>query len=182
MRTLRLTLGVILIAALASVTNAGSITEMWCSFTGPSGDHEWNFDVPTQTMSLTEHIYANEYDSVNMWGNIDDTTFHVTKTVQNTTAFPWIAYQLELIPGGTSPVFVGTPTSDVMTLNTQTPTLALFTEPLQVPINGWVTFDVDIQIPSGASFDFTLRQLATPLPEPASLLLLGLVGLTIRRR
>jgi hypothetical protein len=189
MRTYRYLAAVVVISGFASVASAGTITNFWCFFPDDpnSTHHTWDFNYDAQALSLEEALDHFQIDAVEMHGQTDGTklptVFHVTKTVQNTTTLPWIGYQLELIPGAVSPEFVaGTGTSDIMTLNLETPTLLEFVEPQQVPVGGFVTFDFDIMIPDGAAFDFTLRQTATPLPEPASLLLLAVAGLIVRRR
>lgn len=101
-----------------------------------------------------------------------DPVMHITQTLENKTGFTWTGYRLELT--GTDVYFVvDSASSDVFT-NTAypDPLTLIFSQPDTVPRNGTVTFDYDILVESIGEFSFELAQ--TPIPEPATLMLLGL--------
>lgn len=109
----------------------------------------------------------------------DDPVMSITKTVENDTDIIWTAYEIKVAGAGVS--FMGTPTSDVFqNAALVDSTTLLFSEPLTVAPGESVTFNFDLLVETIGTFEFTLTQ--TPIPEPASMLLLGLGGLLLRRR
>lgn len=178
--------------AAIPVAHAGKITEFECTFVGGSpAEHWWHFNYEVQKLGLYETRHGIGDDLIGMSGDISlgglrgTTVFHVTKTVENMTGAAWIAYQLTMegCMGSAQPLFiVGTAYSDKMTCNCESPSLLQFAEPQLIPSGDCVTFDFDIAIPEGCSFDFVLRQTALA-PEPATILLMGGGGwMLVRRR
>ena len=186
---------VLTVAILASVANAGfidgSITVELCGPESPHGPPPWagppDFvwdklaEKPGQGLAkLTElfggpgvlgHVISGRTDS--------DPVMTVVKTVENDSGFDWTSYEIAL-PDDGGIKFVGTPTSDKMTLTSQSDYLLVFGEPDAVSVGETVTYTFDVLIPSTGPFSFTLTQ--EPVPEPATLGLLALGGLALIRR
>ncbi len=112
----------------------------------------------------------------------DDPVMHVLKNVENDGGFTWTDYRMMLPAGGDITFVNGTATSDRMTVAVDSAYELLFSQPQVILPGETVTFEFDVLIPSTGGFNFTLTQ--TPLPEPATMALMGLggLGLLIRRR
>jgi len=147
-------------------------------------DHNWDYDFVIKRLTITERLYekpSSEGDRVRMNGVTDaGTTFTLIKTITNTTGVTWTGYDLELISNAT---FVdGTAGSTKFGTNSFSDDFKIlhFYAPLSVLNGEMVTLQVDINIPTVGLFDFTMAQ--HPLPEPASIMLLGLGALLLRKR
>lgn len=185
MRKLKCFVGVGVIIFACSITQAGIIS-FDCYFPDDpyAYDHDWDYDFATSSLTLSERLYnlpSSAGDRVVMSGATDeDPTFTVTKTINNTTGVTWTGYDLQLIGDAT---FVdGTAGSDkfgTYSFSADFKTLHFYA-PLSVLNGEEVTLQVDINIPTVGLFDFTMAQ--HPIPEPASIMLIGLGALILRKR
>ena len=111
-----------------------------------------------------------------------DPIMTIDKDVENATGFTWTGYVISL-PETEANKFVGTPTSDSMTLTGQTDYVLTFSDPTGVPSGSTVSFSFEVLIPSTGPFSFTLTQQSVPpIPEPTSLALLALGGIALVTR
>ena len=108
-------------------------------------------------------------------------TFTVSTTATNESGVTWTGYILSLDPLGDATFVDGSAGSTKF--NTKLypdPYTIEFWEPDVVLPTQVVTLQFDVSIPDDGTYTFTLTQ--NPIPEPASILLLGLGGLMLRRR
>jgi hypothetical protein len=140
----------------------------------------WNFDSTSSELNLNLNVVGS--DEVLMYGATDsDPTFHVTETVTNNSGLSWTAYELILSESGASFDYSNAPTSSrFQNFNEDSTTSFTFYSPNEVPNGTNVTFDFDISVPLSGLFSFTLTQ--QPIPEPATIALLGLCALSLLRR
>lgn len=170
------------------------IIDFQCKFPDDPDEvhHTWVFDFTTSTLGLQETLTHIDEDGVQVYGEAAGrgASFHVTKAVQNTSEFEWIGYTIDLILGSTSASYLLPPAATPVSSPylqwdplLSSVTHLEFVAPVSVPIGGVVTFDFDIYVENLGAFDFTIRQQAVPIPEPATLSLLGfgLVALLRRR-
>jgi len=130
----------------------------------------------TQPLAL---VVAGETDS--------DPVMNVQKDVENSSDEVWYGYIISL-PDGGDKTFVGTASSDKLTLLSQTDYMLIFGYPGQVNPGETITFNFDVLVPTLGLFEFKLKQqpygTGQP-PEPATIgLLTGgmLVLVTVGRR
>ncbi len=107
--------------------------------------------------------------------------FGISATVSNRTNIPWTGYVLSLDPQGNATFVQGTASSTVFrtTLYPDLWTIQ-FRAPEPVLPGQAVTLRFDIRIPDGGQYSFTLTQ--SPIPEPATALLLALGAASLLRR
>ena len=185
MKKNKLIIGMGTIIFACSIAQAGFV-QFDCYFPDdPYGyDHNWNYDFANSELTLTESFTVlppPAGDQVVMSGETDsDPTFTMQKNITNTTGITWTGYDLVLL--GNSTFVNGTASStkfnthsfsaDFKTLHFYAPQSVLNTES--------VTLQVDINVPTTGLFDFTMAQHA--IPEPATIMLIGLGALGMLRR
>jgi hypothetical protein len=175
-----------LFATVAAVTifcgiaHAG-VVDFQCTFPQDPQQsyHIWAFDDQNLELTLTEAINGAGADQVIMSGGADgDPTFHVIKEVENQTGVTWTGYELHLSGAGVS--FVPPAGSSHFLTSNVTANLIEYFSPNPVPNGDTVVLDFYINLSESGLFSFTLTQI--PIPEPATLGLLALGGLLLRRR
>jgi len=107
-------------------------------------------------------------------------TFTVTTTATNETDFTWTGYILTLDPAGEATFVASSAGSTKFTQILYPDAWTIeFWAPQEVAPGQVVTLQFDISIPDDSSYTFTLTQ--TPIPEPATIALLGLGSLVVLR-
>ena len=168
--------GVVALLMTATSTQAGFVSINLDSPDGELIGTAVNIDAGTGNATVaTGEVFQQGQTSfrLDVSGETDtDPVMSISKTIENTTGFEWVGYQVDLDPGGTA-TFTGTPSSDVFTFDSMasSPISISFVPPSTVPSGSSVTVNFDILVPDEGPFGFTLTQTPIVIPEPGTLLL-----------
>ena len=185
----------LLVGACVLITSfAQGLTVTDCTFDGDDcNTYDWIFEVNDNgtpgkisddlyLLTLTEIIETASPGSVTVLGSTEyDPVIHYTKTITNTSGFDWTGYELIISGTNVSFDYTNLPTSDVfLNVDISDPMKIVFSSPNVVEDGMTVVLDFDVLVPDSGSFQICLEQIA--IPEPATMLLLGVGGIVLLRR
>jgi hypothetical protein len=188
LRLLFVVLGIMTISANVSDANVVSLDfRLTSEWPPPAQRYTWDFDYESQQLTTHETVLELRPDSywvLDIFGRVDsDTTFSVVRNITNETGITWTGYNIFITPpsAGSIPGVQVIPDSieftkfELLTVHDVNPVYRLSGQPFV--LNGQsftMTFDMRTTYYAGQDGVFSDLFYCRPIPEPATVLLLGL--------
>lgn len=181
MRVFTIVFGVALFVTSAAQAGVLTFNTNWVDSTPLSMTNtSATLDETLSNLNVQERYVAFDDSTLGCSGTTDtDPSLHITKTVLNDSSLDWTGYQID-VSGANVSYVAHSAACDAFTAISESGNHLTFSG-ATVAIGHSVTFDFDVTLGTG-TFGLDIHQ--TPVPEPAtlSLLGLGLMGLLRRRR
>ncbi len=179
------------ILLISGISFAGLVPNTWDAQWGDTSaltENSWDWNEAELDWDVSETFGAVAPASFSCGATTasTDPIITITKTIENGSDFAWTSFVLEVDSSGGAAYVANSATvlsgNHLNNISENINGIAVITFDSPVPVQPTEIFEIsfEVQIPASTSFTLDIEQ--TPVPEPASLSLLGLGAAFLARR